>query len=379
MTAAAPDPTDENEEPALAERVRAERLRFVFLQSALALFQSPIAAAILTLGLWHTVDHRRLLAWLGGLLMLAGIRMVLVRRYPATPPTGDGVKRWERAFISSILLVDVWWGIGALFLLPAGAPAERTLVFSFLMLMAGAHAATYAAHPLTVTAGVLAFAVPITALFLTENDPLYRALGLGAIVYLAATFRSIRALGFFFGRTHRLAYQLEQEKRRAEALARTDVLTELNNRRAFYELGHASLRLAERHARPTSFLMLDIDHFKQVNDGFGHAAGDAVLERVGRLLREEQRSGDITGRVGGEEFAVLLPETSLDAARAIAERLRARLAEPAVSYDGHELRFTVSIGVAELRSGETLEALSARADAALYDAKHRGRNRVEVS
>lgn len=122
--------------------------------------------------------------------------------------------------------------------------------------------------------------------------------------------------------------------------------------------------------------MLDIDHFKAINDEFGHAAGDAAIRTVADMLQGSHRATDITGRLGGEEFAMLLPETPLADALAIAERLRQSVAVATVAHDGRSITFTTSVGVAALRAGDSLEQLIARADAALYDAKHAGRNRV---
>src|SRR5262245_61600583 len=128
-----PSPAEEvASEAALADFVRAERVRFVFIQSALPMFFSPIGGAILSLALWKSVDHGRLVFWTAGLAVIALIRLTLVRAYPSVTPSALHVRRWELTFVLSILLVDLWWGVGALLLLPA-APAERALVFAFVM------------------------------------------------------------------------------------------------------------------------------------------------------------------------------------------------------------------------------------------------------
>jgi diguanylate cyclase (GGDEF)-like protein len=364
-------PLDAEDEAALAEHVRAERVRFVFIQSAIPILFSPLAASLLSAALWHAVDHARLLVWTIGLAVIAAGRVALVRGYPAQTPSVAAVRRWELTFVLSILLVDLWWGVGVLFLLPAG-PAEQALAFCFLMLMAGGHSASYAAHPATVLLGVLALVVPITLGFALEGDRFHLALAVAALMFLAAMARSIKTLGYFFGRAHRLAHEVDK-------LARTDFLTQLNNRRAFIELGSTAVTLAGRHARPLSLVMLDVDHFKAINDTRGHGAGDAVIRAVADVIRGHHRRTDIAGRLGGEEFAVLLPETSLAAAVAAAERLRLSIDCHALAYEDAAVHFTVSVGVAELRAGEELDALIARADTALYEAKHGGRNRVAAA
>jgi diguanylate cyclase (GGDEF)-like protein/PAS domain S-box-containing protein len=160
-----------------------------------------------------------------------------------------------------------------------------------------------------------------------------------------------------------------------------DPLTGLYNRRFTQEWLKRELPRGSRKGRPTSLLMLDLDHFKRFNDNFGHECGDLVLQKVSTLLRESVRSSDVACRMGGEELALLLPETSLTDAAAIAEKLRARIEALAVFYDGQSCgRITVSIGVARApEHGTSPEALIRAADTVLYRAKAAGRNRVVVA
>jgi diguanylate cyclase (GGDEF)-like protein len=174
-------------------------------------------------------------------------------------------------------------------------------------------------------------------------------------------------------RQRRLAHTLE-------AQAHTDVLTGLANRRRFFEVADAELARARRYGTPLSVLMLDIDHFKDVNDAHGHRAGDRVLQQLARTCLEVLRTVDVVGRVGGEEFAILLPETAREGAVEVAERLREAVGRAEVAREeGVPLRVTVSIGVSTLSGAANLDTLMSQADTALYDAKHAGRNRVCVS
>ena len=367
-------PADAASEAALAEHIRAEQLRFVFIQSPLPMMFSPAAGLLLLYAVWSDVPHDRLIAWCAGLAVIAAVRVGLIGAFPKSNPGPTLVARWERIFVTSIVLVDAWWGVGAPFLLAPHQPAQQALVFCFLMLMAGGHMASYAAHPLTVTLGVLALVLPITATFIVTGTGFHRALAVGALMYLLAVFRSIRTLSFFFGRTHRLAHEVQQERDRAEALARIDFLTSLNNRRAFFELGDAVVNVAERYDHPVTALLLDIDHFKAINDAHGHAGGDAVLRAVAGVMLH--RAADVAGRLGGEEFALLLPETPVEAAATLAEKLRAGIEAMVVQHQGKTVRFTASIGLAGRARGESLEQLIARADSAMYEAKRAGRNRL---
>jgi diguanylate cyclase (GGDEF)-like protein/PAS domain S-box-containing protein len=160
--------------------------------------------------------------------------------------------------------------------------------------------------------------------------------------------------------------------------ATTDELTGVANRRSFIQaLGVEFERLRRHPSLRCSVLALDLDHFKHVNDTWGHAAGDAVLKHVARVVSGHTRAGDVFGRTGGEEFTMLLPDTPLDEAEALSERLRLQVSLEPLQFEGHSIGITISIGIALLTGSDT-EALAAvaRADRALYEAKHAGRNAV---
>ncbi|WP_292253166.1 diguanylate cyclase [Marinospirillum sp.] len=171
--------------------------------------------------------------------------------------------------------------------------------------------------------------------------------------------------------------QLEAARRKAEMLADTDVLTSLNNRRAFFNLGQKTLHLAQRNANPVSLVMFDLDHFKQINDLHGHAAGDLVLQSIAKTAAEQVRASDVLARLGGEEFAILMPQTTLNQAMRLAERLRRRIDQLEITFDGIHLHCTGSFGVSHTAQGnDSLDTLLANADHALYQAKNTGRNCV---
>ena len=160
-------------------------------------------------------------------------------------------------------------------------------------------------------------------------------------------------------------------------LATTDSLTGIANRRHFFDHGEREFSRAIRYGKQLSAMMLDIDHFKQVNDVYGHAAGDRVLQQLASLLLASLRQEDLLGRYGGEEFAILLPETPLSYSLAAAERLRQAVADFPFQVGDEILRITISAGVASLQDGcPTIYALLDQADQALYAAKQSGRNRV---
>jgi len=174
----------------------------------------------------------------------------------------------------------------------------------------------------------------------------------------------------------------QRKQMEAELLrqASTDMLTGISNRRYFIAQAEQELRRSRRFARAMAVMMIDLDHFKRVNDAHGHATGDAVLQAFVKRALESLRQSDLLGRIGGEEFAVILPETELEAAREVAERLRAHLAERPVVAERAAIASTASIGVAQLSAKDgSIDNLLHRADQALYAAKQNGRNRVEVA
>lgn len=171
--------------------------------------------------------------------------------------------------------------------------------------------------------------------------------------------------------------QLEVELRR---LATTDALTGILNRAQFLSLGQHAIEHARRRNQAITVLMLDIDYFKKVNDGFGHLVGDNVLRHFVAQLSAGIRSSDLLGRLGGEEFAIALPETDSPMGLQVAERLRARVAASPLTHDGRTIGITVSIGLATAFDDDmTIEQILGRADAMLYAAKAHGRNQVCAS
>ncbi len=174
-----------------------------------------------------------------------------------------------------------------------------------------------------------------------------------------------------------LVRQYQEARQKAEHQAQVDPLTGLNNRRGFLPIARSFWSLAERQEGDICIAILDLDHFKEINDQYGHNTGDAVLRRIAAILNESKRNGDILGRWGGEEFIVALPDTTLDEAHRVTERFRRRVETWVMRERGAEIRVTVSIGVASrLTWHQSLNDLIVVADRQLYRAKSTGRNRV---
>lgn len=162
-------------------------------------------------------------------------------------------------------------------------------------------------------------------------------------------------------------------------LATTDSLTSVFIRRHFLELADQEVHRCARYGGDLSVVMVDADHFKKVNDTYGHVAGDDVLRHLAKVCQDNLRDLDFVGRLGGEEFAICLPETDLAAAQKVAERIREVIDQSVVMAEDVEIRYTVSQGVAQWQAGENMVDVLQRADEALYAAKEGGRNRVNLA
>ncbi|MEI6287341.1 MAG: GGDEF domain-containing protein [Bacillota bacterium] len=185
-------------------------------------------------------------------------------------------------------------------------------------------------------------------------------------------------MGEFSQAFNKMVAGIAEDRRQLVILATTDLLTGMPNRRSFIEKAE---RLVAEHSttlKPIAAIMMDLDYFKKINDSYGHEAGDEVLKSFAQLCMNTVRDVDVLGRLGGEEFAILLPETTVENARQIAERIKARLQDRAVYYEEHKIKFTASIGLAGGVGAINLDSLLRDSDAAMYQAKQNGRNRVEV-
>ena len=196
------------------------------------------------------------------------------------------------------------------------------------------------------------------------------------LIIIAGVITAMLMLSLFYFFTLQLIKKIKTARRQLEQIAKTDMLTALLNRRHIMERFDQEFERSRRTKRPLSCIMIDVDHFKTINDTHGHLAGDAVLKEISRRLQSETRKYDAVGRYGGEEFLVMLPETGLEQAQVVAERIRMAVRDTAIEG----LSVTISLGVALQQDNDnTTDDLLRRADGALYSAKGNGRDRIHAA
>jgi diguanylate cyclase (GGDEF)-like protein len=315
----------------------------------------------------RTFEVLALCVWVGGVLL----EVAAYCRF-------FGFRDVLRPMLASVALAVL--GVGSALAVDA-SHAQLTGVVGGLIAVYTFNAAAILLHPRrkrTLLERIIGFndalyAIAIGAWLVLEQGTVNPAVltPIGALAYLASYLLMIMT-GFGF-----LLMCKQRDDAQMQRLATIDSLTGALNRRAFFERTESARQLALRLRKPIALLMLDLDHFKQLNDNFGHACGDQALRLFADTARAVLRDPDLMGRLGGEEFALALPGTPLDGAHQAAERLRIALTE-AVIECAPTYRMSVSIGLVMIEPNEELTAALARADHALYAAKTGGRNRVEI-
>jgi diguanylate cyclase (GGDEF)-like protein len=361
----------------IEEQVRTDRLHQLFRQSFAAVFGSYLGAAMLCWLCWDRFDHKVMLVWL---VLLAGSSLLRLKMFVdwfRCPDAERTPARWERHYWVTLMLSAGIWGIGALAVMPHDDRVSQVLVMLFTVGMSVSAVSCYSAYRYMTLGSMALVLLPCTLWLLFQPAPMQVGVAIAVLVFSSFVVSATRKLSDALEKAFRLTRQMERAHNISTRAAQTDELTGLMNRRAFFE--HAQLLYAQcRHnQQPLCALMMDMDHFKDINDTYGHQAGDQVLRQIGGVITASFRQSDVYGRLGGEEFAVLLPNTSLETALDIAEQLVKSVSDLAAEpVQG----LTASLGVAVVRSlDQDLHSLMNSADKALYRAKAMGRNQVAVA
>jgi diguanylate cyclase (GGDEF)-like protein len=372
---------------ALAMPIARENLRRVYLAALLAVPFDLIHILVFWLNLQGSSPQYdgwrmgiiRVHATVAVLFTLLGLLAWIASRPRRNPPL-----RYMQALTVAGSAVVLGFGVAI-----TGTDQQVTSSITPFLMASVATALIILLRPrLAVTLYILALAAFELTMTLTQDSPQLRLsnqmggltiCGIGLILSLILWHSHVRNLRQrqFLRQQRR---ELEEKNRQLEYLAGHDPLTGLFNRRQFDQLVAMELSRVARQPAPISLLMVDLDHFKFINDRYGHPLGDEVIRHTANLLRNYTRTGDSVARLGGEEFLLLLPDTSQSQARTIAEKVRRLLEETPLPIKDNLLYLTASFGIACLEAGTpgTYESLYAAADKALYQAKASGRNRVEV-
>ncbi len=330
---------------------------------------------------WHRTPHEGIALWLGGFGLAWLAAQALLRglggERPVTPAR-------DRRLIAAAVLDGAGWGSLAWLLIGFDASLDSWLG-AVLCGVAAINAPIYITYIRAYRAQLGAmWATVMLAALMRPSHPVENELVVGLTIFcgLLATYMQQIARRVLHGidlqlSNASLAAQLNEALQLVRHEAETDALTGQPNRRALDALLAQQAELARVAGRPFALLLLDVDHFKLINDTHGHGVGDDVLRAFAERVRLHLRHGDVCARYGGEEFVVVLPGTTLVAALEVAERLRHGVAELSL-ISVPQVRATVSIGAAQYLDGESVDQLLERADRAVYEAKRGGRNQVRV-
>lgn len=353
----------------------ADKLRLLYNQPLPAVVFTFFAALIYVAIMWTHADKKILLAWLGIISISSIVRIILFVAYTRKNPIGDEVLKWEKPYLVTIIIAFSIWGFGMAFVSYNLPFLYQSITFFMLIGIAGSALSTYSAIRYLAVLALVVILLPMVMVFIFSGEQLQLLMAAAASIYIIAGIRASQIYANSLHNSFILTHALTDAKEEAEKLASLDMLTGLNNRRAFTELAKAQVEYCKRHEHPVAAVVIDADHFKNINDTHGHAAGDSALQHLSEILKSLTRSSDIIGRIGGEEFAILLTNTKVNDAMLVAEKLKNWISDNPVHIDNEYFSMTVSVGVSSDDSYD-LELLLSHADKAMYKAKEAGRNQV---
>lgn len=359
------------------QSVRIDKLQLLYKQSSHGVLGSLLAGVFWAVIVWDNAPEpvrNDVAMWIIAMAVTSGIRLALFLAYRRAKPEGDAVLRWLAPYAVTLLLSSAIWGIGTLFVVPADATLLLIVTYSFLVGLAGAALLAYGIYVWLTVLVVVTVLGPIIGVFVLEGKVLTTVLGIAGLWFFITAMRGLAVHNAAVDESFRLAHELRRATQIAQWQAQTDGLTGLKNRSAFLDAADAVMKLLSRDRQFTTMLAIDVDGFKQINDRYGHAAGDTALVAIAEIFRTVLRRSDVCGRLGGDEFAILLPNTPPEAAVGVAEKLLRSVQDESITFANVNFDLTISIGVA---SGERdVEALVALADNAMYEAKRRGKNQI---
>ncbi len=337
------------------KRIFLDKIKFVYGQGTSVLIGVMITVTFLYWVLRGSITSSYLLCWYVFMILISSSRLLLVDRIIFKAFNAKNVRRWKLVHYSVLFITGTGWGLIAWFAfpeIPAHHQAFMGLIFIGLL---GGMISRYSVVPIMVIIYTFPFIIPFTIRAFMQGDEFTNVLGLVMVAYsiimvpLVNRVRKTATNSIILNRE--LIEEVELRKRAEKELlfmATTDSLTGISNRRDFYNQVTKELYRSERYSKECCLLILDIDYFKNVNDQFGHAAGDAELINFVRICGKELRESDFFGRVGGDEFAIFLTETNREDSVRITERLREKISASKMSYEDQEFSISTSIGAVSM-------------------------------
>jgi diguanylate cyclase (GGDEF)-like protein len=353
-------------------RARSDQLRLLFRQSAHAVYMALVGASLWLALIWQAAERSALIVWISALAITTLLRAMLFAAYARVRPEGDQIHRWARPYGLTLVAAVLVWGVGCVWVTPSDSLLHQTLTFACLVCMSGVAISTYATLARLTSLVLIILIAPIVLQFLIQGGPTRNLLAAAGLLYLLAAVRGVSVHSFAVERSFRLGHELNDANRAVSLEANLDPLTGIFNRRGFLAAADRILRRAQGEGRPATMLAIDVDDLKVVNDRHGHAAGDAVLRHVADVLKTRLRVSDVCGRLGGDELAILLPNTTAAEARGVAEKVQAGASSEPLEHAGVTIPVTLSIGLAS-HTTDVEELLNA-ADRAMYTAKNSGKD-----
>ncbi len=364
------------------------QISYLLKHSSLNFWGNISLASMIVAALYsHAKNPIALLIWFGLVLLVSIIRLYHNNRLkPQQTHTEEKLKSWANNHILFTTLLSLLWGLAGLFLFPESL-IHQVLLLVALSAVLISSISTLAASKTIFYLQVALLLLPIAGRLAVMEGHDYKILAgmliiMGVMTIVVAHY------------VYKVLYELHKTQQQTQAQAHTDQITQLANRRYFDKHFKEEWRRATRDKTPLSLLMIDVDHFKLYNDNNGHQAGDQCLKQLAMSMKSiARRQGDLVARHGGEEFAILLPNTTADNAKILAEKLRHQIIKLKIPYKSPSSLLnvvTVSIGISSCipraqkndKTGEDIlypAMLLGAADRAMYQAKQHGRNRVEVN
>jgi diguanylate cyclase (GGDEF)-like protein len=357
-----------------------ERLRLVYANLPVVLTMSVGCACVLAILLRQAVSGTVLASWLGVGVLISWVRYLDYRWFKQLPDEVPDPRGWSRRAMLGAGVSGLWWGASAAVLFPVGDLTHQ-IVINFLLAGISAGAMTsYAAMRRCYFLFVLPAVLPMTVRMALQGTEINNWLTFLTLLYLGVVIRSAVQTDRMIGNVLKVRAENVELTQALRHQATHDPLVELPNYREFNTRLASVAESSAKHGDPYALLFIDLDRFKEINDTGGHAAGDETLRRIGLLLKQHLRAKDTAARMGGDEFAVLLPGCPAHRAERVAEKILGDIQKFTLPWDnGRSFRVGASIGLAYSEGGKyDAAALLRAADAACYAAKTGGRGRIEI-